>query len=176
MEHAPSIRALIDAYTEGAWEGGALVKEIRISNLIFNINKQFGHIPPEPDLEHAIEKIAWANHIVLFTPVSLEAIPSKIKGFFDRIFMPDEVFRRQQPFNNNFTGKTARIVSILDEQAWRDWKQTQRSTYHTIKRKVLENSGIKPVHTCTIGHLESLENPYSKKWIKKLFVFGEKLI
>jgi hypothetical protein len=75
-----------------------------------------------------------------------------------------------------FAGKSARIVSILDEAAWIDWQETQRATYLSIKRSVLEKRNIKPVHTSAIGHFYSLENQYAKKWLQKLYSFGIKLI
>src|SRR5205823_3339819 len=101
----------------------------------------------------------------------------KIKGFFDRIFLPDQVFVVHQiSFNNDFKGRSARIVSILDEEAWNDWQTNQRATYMAIKRGVLQKCHIQPVHTSTIGHLYSLENEYTQKWLKKLFNFGAKII
>jgi len=167
-------QALIDAYRNGAESVQAVVKEIVITNLKFNPNQQVpGRVNDfEPDLADAIQKLKWGSHIVVFCPVFKQSINFKIKGFFDRVFLPDQVFLNFNDFHN----KTARIVSILDEEAWKDWQTTQRATYLSIKRSVLEKRNIKPVHTSTIGYLYSLENSYAQKWLKKLFNFGVKLI
>jgi putative NADPH-quinone reductase len=172
-------QALIDAYRKGAESVQGIVKEIVITNLKFNPNQQLSSrvTEPEPDLADAIEKLKWSSHIVVFCPVFKQSINFKIKGFFDRVFMPDKVFVPSK-FNlgGDFTGRSARIVSILDEEAWADWQTTQKATYLSIKRSVLEKRNIKPVHTSTIGHLYSLDNDYAQKWLNKLFNFGAKLL
>ncbi|NQX40084.1 NAD(P)H-dependent oxidoreductase [Pedobacter steynii] len=170
---------LIQAYHKGAADAGAHVKEIAIIDLIFNSNKQFNNRVPElePDLKRALDMIMWANHVVLFCPVYLSSIPTRIKGFFDRLFMPDQVFvSKFQNISNNFSGKSARIISILDEETFEYWKQDKKVTYLSIKRNVFENCRFHPVHTSTIGQLYSLENDYSKKWLRKLESFGSKMM
>jgi putative NADPH-quinone reductase len=172
-------RALIGAYRKGAESVEAIVKEITIADLKFNPNKQLPNrlAEPEPDLIEAIGKIKWSSHIIIFCPVYKNSINFKIKGFFDRIFLPDQVFVVNQPnFSNDFKGRSARIVSILDEEAWNDWQTHQKATYMSIKRGLLEKCHIQPVHTSAIGHLYTLENNYTQKWLKKLFNFGAKII
>lgn len=171
-------QALIDAYRNGAESVQAVVKEIAITNLRFNPNQQLPDSTAElePDLADAIEKLKWASHIVVFCPVFKQSINFKIKGFFDRVFLPHRVFVSNQNLNRNFSGRSARIVSILDEEAWKDWQTTQKATYLSIKRSVLEKRNINPVHTSTIGYLYSLENDYAQKWLKKLFNFGAKIL
>lgn len=170
---------LIQAYRKGAEAAGAHVKEIAIVDLIFNSNKQFNNriVELEPDLKRALDLIMWSNHVVLFCPVYLSSIPTRIKGFFDRLFMPDQVFHaKPQGASANFSGRSARIVSILDEETFEYWKQDKKVTYLSIKRNVFENCRFHPVHTSTIGQLYSLENEYSKKWLRKLEHFGSNLM
>lgn len=178
INKSDTTQALINAYRHGAEAAQASVRDIVITDLKFNPNKQLpGTTGLESDLADAMAKLTWASHIVIFCPVFKESINFKIKGFFDRVFLPDQVFVVNQPrFNNDFRGRSARIVSILDEAAWIDWQETQRATYLSIKRSVLEKRGIKPVHTSAIGHFYSLENQYAKKWLQKLYSFGIKLI
>lgn len=59
--------ALAEAYKKGASASGAEVQEIRVADLQFNINLQFGYrkrTELEPDLLEAWEKIKWAEHLV----------------------------------------------------------------------------------------------------------------
>lgn len=170
---------LIMAYRKGAEEAGAHIKEIAIIDLIFNPNKQFNNriTELEPDLKRALDMVMWASHVVLFCPVYLSSIPTRIKGFFDRLFMPDQVFlSTHQNLSNNFSGKSIRIVSILDQETFEYWKQDKKVTYLSIKRNIFENCRFYPVHTNTIGQLYSLDNEYSKKWLRKLEAFGTKLM
>lgn len=171
--------ALTEAYKKGALEANAIVKELYIMDLKFNPNKQFNNrvTELEPDLQLALERLHWANHILLFCTVNRESIPARLSGFFDRLFLPNQVFpTRNHTFNNNFSGKSARIVSVLDQASWEEWQQTKRPTYHAIKRTVLEHCRINPVRTCTIGYLYSLENEYATKWLRKMESFGAKMM
>lgn len=167
------------AYQEGAEQGGAIVKEIHIMDLKFNSNKQFNNTisPLEPDLQAALEKILWANHLVLFCTVNKDSIPSRLSGFFDRLFAPGQVASVKTPVPAMmYSGKTARIVSVLDEESWKIWQETKLPTYHSIKRTVLERCRINPVRTCTIGFVHSPVNEYAKKWQEKLYSLGEKFM
>ncbi|WP_462267425.1 NAD(P)H-dependent oxidoreductase [Mucilaginibacter sp.] len=173
IDKTPATQALIDAYRNGAQQAQAIVKDFAIADLIFNPNKQFNNrsIELEHDLEEAVNAIKQASHLVIFCSVYKNSIPTKIKGFFDRIFMPEQVFDGI----NKFGGKSARVVSLLDEAAWHDWQMNQKPTYLPIKKYALETRQIKPVRTSTIGYLQSLDNEYSQKWMHKLYAFGLKL-
>lgn len=180
IEKTVSTDFLINTYKNGAESVGATVKEIAITDLIFNANKLFNNrqiAELEPDLQKALNAIRQSNHVVLFCPVYVDHIPTKIKGFFDRLFMPDQIFKtRGQSIDNNFSGKSARIVSILDEETFKDWKANKKTTYLSIKKNVFEKCHINPVLTNTIGELHSLENHYSQKWVAKMNKFGAQLI
>ncbi|MFC3561208.1 NAD(P)H-dependent oxidoreductase [Pedobacter jamesrossensis] len=180
IEKTVSTGFLINAYKAGAASAGAVVKEIAIIDLIFNSNRLFKNrqmADLEPDLQKALNAIRQSNHIVLFCPVYVDHIPTKIKGFFDRLFMPDQIFStQQQSIDNNFSGKSGRIISILDEATFRDWKANKKTTYLSIKKNTFEKCRISPVLTNTIGELHSLENHYSQKWVTKMEKFGLQLI
>ncbi|EDM34697.1 probable oxidoreductase; possible NAD(P)H dehydrogenase, quinone family protein [Pedobacter sp. BAL39] len=179
LEKTDATNHLIEAYRKGAESAGAIVKEVAIVDLIFNFNKQFNNRVNElePDLKRALDMITWSNHVVLFCPVYLSSIPARIKGFFDRLFMPDQVFlSRSQNISNNFSGRSARIISILDKETFEYWKQDKKVTYLSIKRTVFENCRFHPVHTNTMGQLYALDNDYSKKWLRKLESFGAKIM
>lgn len=167
------------AYRQGAEEAGAMVKELYIMDLKFNSNKQFSNqiTPLEPDLQAALEKIRWATHLVLFCTVNHDSIPAKLSGFFDRLFLPPQGMSGGNSSGPGwYPGKSARIVSVLDEESWREWQLNKQPTYHSIKRNVMERCRIMPVRTCTIGYVHSPENEYAKKWIGKMHAFGQKFM
>jgi putative NADPH-quinone reductase len=180
IEKTASTDFLINAYRKGAESAGAAVRELSIPDLIFNPNKLFNNrqiAELEPDLQKALSAIRQCNHMVLFCPVYVDHIPAKIKGFFDRLFLPDQIFSTKQPnIDNNFSGRSARIVSILDEATFKEWKANKKTTYLSIKKPVFEKCRVNPVLTNTIGELHSLENHYSQKWLAKMEKFGSQLI
>ncbi|MFC4212418.1 NAD(P)H-dependent oxidoreductase [Pedobacter lithocola] len=180
IEKTISTEFLLQAYKRGAESSGAMVKVITITDLIFNSNKLFSNrqiAELEPDLEKALQVIQKSNHIVLFCPVYVDYIPAKIKGFFDRLFIPDQLFKENKlNFDNNFQGKSGRIISILDESTFKEWKLNKRTTYLSIKKSIFEKRRINPVLTNTIGELHSFDNHYSHKWAAKLEKFGVQLI
>ncbi len=59
--------SLAEAYKEGAISAGSEVKKLRIADLRFNPNLQYGYqkrTELEPDLLQAFELIKWADHLV----------------------------------------------------------------------------------------------------------------
>lgn len=179
LHKSDSTAHLIAAYRKGAEAAGAQIRELAIVDLIFNSNKQFNNdlTELEPDLRKAMDALIWSNHVVVFCPVYISSIPARITGFFDRLLTPDQIsFHKGHSTTRNFSGKSARIISILDEQTFEYWKEDKSITYLSIKRSIFENSRFHPVLTNTIGQLHSIDNNYSKKWLRKLETFGNKLI
>lgn len=180
IEKRTSTNFLIEAYKSGAESAGAVVKILAITDLIFNSNMLFNNrqiAELEPDLIKALQLLHASHHIVLFCPVYVDHIPAKIKGFFDRLFVPDQLFKSNQlNFNNDFRGKSGRIVSILDEHTFKEWKLNKRITYLSIKKTVFEKRRVNPVLTNTIGELHAFDNHYSQKWSSKMRKFGSQLI
>lgn len=172
-------RALGRQYELGAREAGAVTRSLTITDLKFSAG-----VPPgvrtmdlEQDLALALEQMQWADHVTLFCTVCQDTIPSRLKGFFDRVFMPDKLFGAGvHGMHNDFRGRSARIVSVLDQASWEWWRETKLPAYHSIKRTVFEQRGFKPVRTATVGYLHALDNEYAKKWLGKMTEFGRKLI
>lgn len=170
--------ALYDAYKKGAEASGADIKEIIVRDLDFNPNLQFGYrkrTELEPSLLDSIEKIKWAEHLVLFYPVWWGSVPALLKGFFDRIFLPGIVFEKIENsvwWKRLLTGRTGHIVSTLDQPAWYYWLNYGRPSYHAMKRMTLNFVGIKPVRTTTIGPIRLSKDSYRADWLKKLEKLG----
>jgi NAD(P)H dehydrogenase (quinone) len=170
--------ALYDAYKKGAKASGADIKEIIVRDLEFNPNLQFGYrkrTELEPDLLNAIDKIKWADHLVLFYPVWWGSVPAILKGFIDRVFLPGIVFEKIENsvwWKKFLTGKTGHIVSTLDQPVWYYWLINGRPSYHAMKRMTLNFVGIKPVRTTTIGPIRLSKESYRADWLKKLEKLG----
>lgn len=172
--------ALARAYKAGALQSGAEVREIVVADLSFNPNLQYGYrkrTELEPDLWEAREKIAWADHLVWVYPVWWGSLPAILKGFVDRVFLPGFAFRKRENsvwWDKLLTGKTARIISTLDQPAWYYWLVYRQPSHNAMKKLTLEFCGIKPVHITTIGPIRLSKDTYRKKWLEKIETLGRK--
>jgi NAD(P)H dehydrogenase (quinone) len=171
---------LMTAYIKGAENAGAEVKSIVIADLVFNPNLQFGYqqrTELEPDLLDAWEKIKWADHLVWVHPVWWGGLPAIAKGFIDRLFLPGFAF---QPRENSvwwdklLTGKTAHIITTLDQPSWFYWLMYGRPSVNQLKKTTLEFCGIKPVKVTYVGIVKSADEIQRKKWLDKVELLGKK--
>ena len=168
------------AYKTGAENTGAEVKEIVIGDLQFNPNLQFGYqkrIELEPDLIEAWEKIKWAEHLVWVHPVWWGGLPAVTKGFIDRLFLPGFAFQYRENsvwWDKLLKGKTARIITTLDQPSWYYWLVYGRPSVNQLKKSTLEFCGIKPVKVTYIGVVKIATPEIRNKWIEKVVALGRK--
>ncbi len=169
------------AYKKGVLSSGAEVKEIIIANLDFNPNLQFGYqkrMELEPDLLESWEKIQWADHLVWIHPVWWGGLPAITKGFIDRLFLPGFAFQYRE--NSNFwdkllKGKTAHIITTLDQPGWFYRLVFRRPSVNQLKRSVLKFCGISPVKVSYIGIIRGSKPEMREKWLQKTEDWGKQL-
>ena len=110
-----------------------------ITDLIFNPNLQFGYqkrTELEPDLLDAWEKIKWADHLVWVHPVWWGGLPAITKGFIDRLFLPGFAFQYRENsvwWDKLLIGKTAHIITTLDQPSWYYWFAFGRPSVNQLK-------------------------------------------
>jgi NAD(P)H dehydrogenase (quinone) len=173
--------ALAEAYKKGVIAAGAEVQEIIIRDLDFNPNLQFGYrkrTELEPDLLAAWEKIKWAEHLVWVYPVWWGSLPAMMKGFIDRLFLPGFAFKKREGsvwWDKYLTGKSARIISTLDQPAWFYWLVNGRPTYFAMKKLTLNFVGITPVKATTIAPLRLSTDKFRAKGLMKIEILGRKM-
>ncbi|VXB80769.1 MULTISPECIES: NAD(P)H-dependent oxidoreductase [Chryseobacterium] len=173
--------ALAEAYKNGAENSGAEIKEIIIRDLNFNPNLEFGYqkrMDLEPDLIKAWEIIQWADHLVWVHPVWWGGLPAVTKGFIDRLFIPGLAFKYRENsvwWDKLLTGKTAHIITTLDQPSWYYRIFYGRPSINQLKKSTLEFCGIKPVKVTYIGIIKNAKEEQRKKWIEKVYSQGEKL-
>ena len=171
--------AIHNAYKKGVLNSTAELKEIHIRDLKFNPNLEFGYrkrTALEPDLLDAQSKIKWANHIVWIYPVWWGSYPAILKGFIDRVFLPGFAFEKRENsvwWNKLLTGKSARIISTLDQPAWYYRWINKHPSHTSIKKLTCDFVGIKPVKFTTIGSLRLSKNSYREKWLQKVEKLGQ---
>ena len=87
--------SLVSSYRRGAQQAGYQVTLITVRDLAFEPNLRFGYkqrLELEPDLLHAIDAIKACDHMVWVHPVWWGGLPTLLKGFIDRIFLPSIMF------------------------------------------------------------------------------------
>ncbi|AMP98585.1 NAD(P)H dehydrogenase (Quinone) [Pedobacter cryoconitis] len=172
--------ALTNAYQQGAIQSGAQVEVIHIGELNFNPNLQYGYtkrIVLEPDLLASLEKIKKADHLVWIHPVWWGGLPAMMKGFIDRLFLPGIAYKYRENsvwWDKLLTGKTARIITTLDQPAWYYWIFYGNPSVNQLKKSTLEFCGIKPVSVTYIGIVKTAAEKQRANWIAKVYQLGEK--
>lgn len=172
--------ALAGAYQKGALVSGAEVKLINTGDLAFSTNLAYGYrqrTELEPCLQQAQEDIRWAEHIVMVYPVWWGMVPAVLKGFIDRVFLPGFAFQKRPNslwWDKLLKGRTARIISTMDQPAWYYRLVNKMPSNNAIKKLTLEFCGIKPVKTSNIGPLKLSKETFRKKWLERVEAMGRK--
>jgi len=174
--------ALAKAYKEGAIKSGALVTELNIADLNFNPNLQHGYskrMELEPDLLFSLEKIKQADHLVWIHPVWWGGFPAIMKGFIDRLFLPGLTYKYKENslwWDKLLTGKTARIITTIDQPAWYYRWIYGHPSINQLKKSILEFCGIKPVKVTAIGVIKTADLVKRTSWLNKVSQLGYKQI
>lgn len=168
------------AYKKGAEEAGAEVRSINIADLNFNPNLQFGYqkrTALEPDLLQAWEDIQWADHLVWVHPVWWGGLPAMMKGFIDRLFLPGFAFQYRENslfWDKLLKGKSARIITTLDQPGWYYALIYGRPSVNQLKRSTLLFCGISPVKVTYLGIIKTSDATKRDKWLQKIKQLGQR--
>lgn len=84
-------RVLADRYAASAQKAGHEVRSIDVSALDFafiRTRQQFYAQDIPETIADAQRHVEWCQHIALFFPVWLGAMPALLKGFFEQLFRP----------------------------------------------------------------------------------------
>lgn len=156
---------LAETYADASREAGHEVRLTNIRNLEFDPDYGFGgytnYKPLEADLEKVLEDIQWSNHVVLTTPLWWGGMPAKLKGLFDRTFLPGRTYDTRNPKWNGFpapmlSGRTGRIFITSDTPAWYLRWIYGNPMPTQVKRQIFEFVGIKPAR---VTHFSAASHP-----------------
>lgn len=173
--------ALALAYKKGAERTTKEIKTIELSEINFNPILKHGYqkrTELELDLFSAWQKIEWADHIVIITPIWWGGIPAGLKGFFDRVFLPGMAFQYRENsvfWDKLLTGKTAHIISTMDTPNWYYKLIYGNAGIKQLKNNILEFCGIKVVKTTAITPMRNSTEAFRKKWLDQIENDGYKL-
>ena len=108
---------LAEEYEINAKKNDFEVEVLKIRDMSFDPILHYGYNRSqklEPDLQKAQELLMWCDHLVLFSPVWWYGMPALLKGFVDRIFLPDYAFKVEvnpkRKVIRMFKDKTATLI------------------------------------------------------------------
>lgn len=166
--------AFVQAYKEALDNKEVEVKVLAIHAMNFEPSLKFGYtkrMEVESDILLAQELITWADHLVWFHPVWWGGLPALTKGFIDRVFTPGFAFKYRDNsvwWDKLLTGKTARIITSLDQPAIYYRMMFGRPSVNQLKKSTLQFCGIKPVKVSYFGPIRNSSEVQRRKMIAKV--------
>lgn len=171
---------LADAYEKGVRSAGIEVRRINLGDVKFDPVLRYG-LSKKQKLESGLVKaqkdIKWANHLVFVFPNWWSTMPSLLKGFIDRVFLPGFAFRyrkRSLLWDKLLTGKSARLIITMDAPKL-FYLFTGMPGYNMMKRGILGFCGIKPVKLTAISNVRFLKEKKRNKLLNKIEKLGRRV-
>lgn len=133
--------------------------------------------PLEPDLEAVLAHIDWAEHVVMFAPMWWGGLPAKLKGLFDRAFLPGRAFDTRNPLRTGMprpmlSGRSARVVLTSDTPTWFLWLAYRNPIAATLKGHIFGFVGIKPVRVTQFAGASEATPEKVARWLKTVEALG----
>lgn len=151
------VSALAEAAAAAAREAGAEVRLLKLSAMSFDPNLAHGYrsrMDHEPDLQGFLDDIRWCDTFILLHPLWWGAAPAKLKGLFDRVFLPGIAFAYEGDGHfpkKLFEGRTARVLITADTPPWYLWLGYRNGWLNVLKRQILDFVGLKVTHMKVVG-------------------------
>ncbi|MEO0327589.1 MAG: NAD(P)H-dependent oxidoreductase [Pseudomonadota bacterium] len=174
-------RMLAETYADAARKSGHEVRLIHLHDLQFDADYEFGGYanfkPLEEPLETVLNNIDWSEHVVLTTPMWWGGLPAKLKGLFDRAFIPGRTFNTRETNWMGMplpmlTGRTGRIIMTSDTPGWFMRIVYRNALVRQIRDQIFGFVGIKPAR---VTHLSGASHPKPKLvdvWTKRMETIG----
>lgn len=171
--------ALAEAYRNAAAsQAGAKVREIDLSQIVFDPNLKYGYrqrTELEEELREAQEMIRWADHLVLVYPTWWGTMPAVLKGFIDRVFLPGFAYQHQPNsllWDKLLKGKTAHLIVTMDTPSWYNRWFYKRAGHRVMRSNILGYCGIKTVRITEFHMVSSSPESTRLKWLEKVKKLG----
>ena len=169
-------------YAQSARQAGAEVRIHNLSEMNFDMDFGQGNYSQfkdlEPPLEMFLTDLEWAEHLVLTTPMWWGGLPAKLKGLFDRAFIPGRTFNTKVKKMGMPTpmlpGKTARVIMTSDTPLWFERFIYNRAIMHQIRKQILGFVGIKPTRFTYFSGASDVADKGVEAWTNKVAQLGKK--
>lgn len=172
--------ALAEHYKKGAEHAGAQASLLRLGELSFDpiLHKGYSEVQElEDDLVTAQRLISEADHLVFVYPVWWGGPPALLKGFIDRVILPDFGFRFEEGsmIPKKLLGKkSARIIETMDAPGWFFKLFFGAPGDKMMKRTILSFCGVSPVKITYVDKLRFRSDEWRKKKLVDVEILGKK--
>ena len=170
---------LANSYKKGAELTKADCKLINLIDLNFDLNLHYGYrkrTELEPDLLKVQQDILDSDHLVFVYPTWWGTYPALLKGFIDRVFLPNFAFKYRDNsllWDKLLKGKSARLIVTMDTPKWYYSLIYKSPGHNSMKKGILEFCGIKPVKIMAFGPIKSSDDKKRQNWIKRVEKLGQ---
>lgn len=171
--------SLASAYQEAAEEAGHEVRRMNIEEMQFDpiLHKGYKEIQElEPDLQQMQENVKWADHFVVVYPNWWCSMPAKLKGMFDRAWLPGFAFNFDKKTGEQIQrlkDKTARVIVVAGTHSpFMTWWKFGDYT-NEISRGILGFAGMS-VEVSTYGPCDTRGDGDRNRWLEQVKELGRK--
>ncbi len=162
--------SLAVAAADASRQLGRETQLIHLGDMIFSPDLSKGYnarIELEPDLLAFQEALVWCDTFVLVHPLWWGSCPAKLKGLFDRAFLPGFAFRyaKGKPLPEKLlAGRTARVLITSDTPDWYLRTVYRNAWPNVLRRQILDFVGLMVTHLVTIGPMKGAKPNGNQKW------------
>lgn len=170
-------RTLAESYADAAGAAGHEVRITHLHDLAFDPDYGFGGYekqkPLEAHLEKVLDDIAWSEHVVLTTPMWWGGLPAKLKGLFDRAFLPGRTFNTRKTDwmgmpTPMLSGRTGRVIITSDTPGWFMWWAYRNAMARQLRDQILGFVGIKPARFTYFSGASHPKGGMVERWIAEV--------
>lgn len=173
--------AFARTYAKAAQAAGHEVRIMHLHDMDFDMN--FGRAgysnpkPLEPALETLLDNITWSEHFVMTSPMWWGGLPGKLKGMFDRAFLPGLTFDTRVPAGRMpkpmLGGRSARVILTSDTPRWFLALMYRSPIMRQIRRHILKFVGITPSKFAYFSGASDAKPKQIEKWLRKVASLGD---
>lgn len=176
-------RALAAAYAKAAEAKGHEVRVAHLSELAVDMDyENAGYVntkPLEPALEQVMADIEWCEHFVMVAPMWWGSVPAKLKGLFDRAFLPGRAFDTRNLSKIGMPapmlgGRTARVIVTSDTPRWFLWLRHGSAMIRQLRGQILGFVGIKPARVSYFSGASHPKTGQVQRWLDRVAGLGAK--
>lgn len=165
-------RACAEVYERTAKKMGSQIKRFNIEEMDFDPTLHEGYEviqELEPDLVAFQKAVKWADHLVFIYPNWWSTMPAKMKGIFDRCFLPGHAFKMVDgKFTPLLKGRSARVINIVGTTHPFTARMLYGDYTNELRRGILNACGVSPVRIICFGPTSNSPEEKRTQWLQQV--------